>query len=396
MTEMKQLRWLLSLLLLLSFSAASGKADVPKAQGDYTLGADDVIDVSVANHGGFDRTLTILPDGKVTFPGVGEVTAAGRTAKAVAAEIQTALEKTMNNVSVVISVKEMHSRRVRIIGAVRSPGAFDLKPGWRLLDVVATAGGLSAKPSFVTARLIRGGVQTLPLNVTAAMTMPDSEANLRLEPDDLILFDELDAPSRQQVHVMGQVGRPGAYDLDSNLTLLTLMSEAGSATDKAALTRAYVLRGSAEIPINLRPLLVEGQPDAAVTNFKLKAGDVLFVPEIKTRYAVMGEVKSPGYYALPEKGAVTALQAFNLAGGQSGNADLKQAGIIRQINGKPTVIKVNLNLDSLLKKGELASNPALQPEDVLYIPPRKSGGFHWQDALAPLSALSILGFRIGR
>ena len=396
MTDLKQMRWRLALLLLLSFSVASVKADTGKAQGDYTLGADDVIDISVLNHSAFDKTLTILPDGKIAFPGVGEITAAGKTAKALAAEIQTALEKTMNNVGVVISVKERHSRRVRIIGAVRTPGGFDLKPGWRLLDVVAGAGGLSAKPALITARLIRGGVQTLPLNVTEAMATPDSEANLRLEPDDLILFDELDAPSKAQVHVMGQVGKPGAYDLDSNLNLLTLISEAGSATDKAALTRAYVLRGSVEMPINLRPLLVEGQPDAAVTNFKLKAGDVLFVPEILTRYAVMGEVKSPGYYALPEKSVVTALQAFNLAGGQGSNADVRQAGIIRQINGKPTVIKVNLNLDSLLKKGALASNPALQPDDVLYIPPRKSGGFHWQDALAPLSALSILGFRIGR
>ena len=396
MIKIKKMRWLLALLLLLSFPSARLEAEPVKAQNDYTLGADDVIDISVLNHGTFDKTLTILPDGKITFPGVGEIMAAGRTAKSVAAEIQTALEKTMNNVSVVISVKEMHSRRVRIIGAVRMPGAFDLKPNWRLLDVIAGAGGLSTKSALITARLIRGGVQTLPLNVTEAMAAPDTEANVRLEPDDLILFDELDAPSKTQVHVMGQVGKPGAYDLDSNLNLLTLVSEAGSATDKAALTQAYVLRGSKEIPLNLRPLLAEGKPDATITSFKLLSGDVLFIPEIQTRYTVMGEVKSPGYYAIPEKGNITALQAFNLAGGQSGNGDVKQAGIIRQINGKPTVIKVNLNLDTLMKKGELANNPTLQPDDVLYIPPRKAGGFHWQDALAPLSALSILGFRIGR
>ena len=392
---LKKMRWLMALLLLLSFSAARGGADTPAAQGDYTLGADDVIDISVANHSAFDRTLTILPNGKIAFPGVGEIMAAGRTQKAVAAEIQTALEKTLNNASVVVSVKEMHSRHVRIIGAVRTPGAFDLKPGWRLLDVIAGAGGLAAKPALITARLIRGGVQTIPLNVSDAMATPDGEANLRLEPDDLILFDELDAPSKAQVHVMGQVGRPGVYDLDSNVNLLTLVSAAGGATEKSALTKAYILRGGTEIPVNLRPLLVEGKPDAAITNFKLHPGDVLFIPEIQTRYAVMGEVKSPGYYALPEKGTVTALQAFNLAGGQSGAGDVKQAGIIRQVNGKPTVIKVNLSMDALLKKGELANNPVLQPDDMLYIPTRKSsGGFKWQDALAPLSALSILGFRL--
>ena len=102
---MKKMRWLAALLFLLCFSVGRGGADTAAAQSDYTLGADDVIDISVMNHSALDKTLTILPDGKIAFPGVGEVMVAGKTAKAVAAEIQTALEKTMNNVSVVISVK---------------------------------------------------------------------------------------------------------------------------------------------------------------------------------------------------------------------------------------------------------------------------------------------------
>lgn len=122
--------------------------------GQFVLGADDVIEITVRNHSELDHVLTVLPDGKLTFPTVGEMQAAGKTPRALAMEIQAELEKTLNNVGVTVVVKEAHSRRVRLIGAVRQAGAIDLKPGWKLFDAVIAAGGLSARPELVSGRLI--------------------------------------------------------------------------------------------------------------------------------------------------------------------------------------------------------------------------------------------------
>src|SRR5579862_6096458 len=93
------IRLSLCLLLLALPGAALAQIGPDKsakavADKDYLLGIDDVIEVTVTNHDDLDRTLTILPNGKINYPGVGEITAAGRTSRAVAEEIRAELDKT--------------------------------------------------------------------------------------------------------------------------------------------------------------------------------------------------------------------------------------------------------------------------------------------------------------
>ena len=356
----------------------------------FVLGPDDVIEVTVRDHSDLDHTLTVLPDGKIAFPTVGELQAAGKTPRDLAAEIKTELETTFNNIRVTVTVKEVHSRRVSIAGPVKTAGGFDLKRDWRVFDLVAAAGGLSAKPETITARIIRGGRQVLPVNLAEAMRAPQTESNVLLERNDLLLLDE-QTPQARQAQVIGQVGKPSVYSIEPDTTLLSLLAEAGNPTDKAALTRVYVLRNGAQIPLNLYPFLMEGKADETVTKFKIQPGDVVFVPTQEARYSVQGQVGKPAYYTYPEKGKVTVLDALNEAGGSSGG-DLSKAGVIRLIDGKYTVIPVNIDL--MLKKGDLSKNIALQPGDILFVPARSSKGNAIQNLLAPLSLLSILGFRL--
>lgn len=368
--------------------AAAPAAD--RATQEFTLGADDVIEVTVRDHVELDHTLTILPDGKIAYPTVGEMQAAGKTPRALAAEIQAELEITLNNIHVTVTVKEVHSRRVRIVGAVRAPGGFDLKRDWRVFDLIAAAGGLSAKPEQVTARIIRGGA-LVPVNVPEAMHAPQGSANLLLERDDLMLLDEQPVVKRQ-AQVVGQVARPSLYDLEPDATLLQVLAQAGNPTDKAALSRAYVLRDGTQIPVNLYTFLAEGKPDDGVTKFRMQAGDVVFIPAQEARFSVQGQVGKPAFYPYPEKGKVTVLDALNEAGGAA-NGDLSKAAIIRMTDGKYAATPINI--DQMLKKGDLTKNTVLQPGDMLYVPARSSRrGVGFQDVLAPLSLLGLLGIRL--
>lgn len=356
--------------------------------GAFTLGPEDVIEVTVRDHSELDHTLTVLPDGKIVYPTVGELQAAGKTPRALAAEIQKELETTLNNIRVTVTVKEIHSRRVRIVGAVKQAGGYDLKRDWRLFDVVTAAGGVSVKPEQITARIIRGGTQVLPVNLVEALRAPQSSANVALERDDLVLLDEVAAIHRQ-VQVIGQVVRPSVYDIEPDTTLLQVLATAGNPTDKAALTRVYVLRNGTQIPLNLYPFLMEGKADAPVTTFRMQPGDVVFIPAQESRFGVQGQVSKPAFYAFPEKGAVTVLDALNEAGGAP-TGDLSKAGIIRRVDGKYTIIPINI--EQMLKKGDLSKNVALMPGDMLYVPARSSRhGVGLQEILAPLSLLGILG-----
>jgi polysaccharide export outer membrane protein len=384
---MKILIAILALALLALFAPAV-RADGVAANA-YILGADDVLDITVDNHMDLNKTLTILPDGTISFPEVGNVKAAGKTPEELADALKTGLEKTRNMVNVIVSVKEVHSKHLRILGPVKSAGNYDFKPGWRLEDLIAMAGGLTAKTVRVTGRLVRVGMnKTIPLNLVEADLHPDGPANIALQPDDLIVLDEEDFV--RQVHVMGQVAKPGAFDLTEHLSVISLLAEAGSYTDKAWLGKAYIQRGDKQIPINLVPSVLESKNDDEVNNFVLQPGDVLVIPEAEDRYAVLGQVFKPGYFNMSEKEPTTMLQALSEAGGQTSDGDLSHASILRTVNGKTTAVSVNI--DEILKKGNLAKNVSLNKGDILYIPNRsRKTPLGIQDILSPISQILTFG-----
>jgi polysaccharide export outer membrane protein len=226
------------------------------------------------------------------------------------------------------------------------------------------------------------------LDLAAALEDPKSPANISLQRNDLILIEEIER-SKLLVNVLGQVARPGTLEIDDDMTLLALLTMAGNPTQNAGLSRAYVLRDGKEIPINLRPLLVEGKHDAEIETFKIKPGDVVFIPEIEERFAVMGIVGRPGYYVIPEKKKVTVIEALGMAGGQGPAADLRGAGLIRSRSGKPEMIKLDLN--ALLKKSNMAYNLTMQPDDILFIPERGKKGISLGEAFSSIYMWRYIG-----
>ena len=355
------MRRLILALLLLCFALPC----YAQSATEYLLGADDVLEIAVRNHSELNKAVTILSDGTVAFGEVGEFAAAGKTPRALALEIQAELEKTRKKITVIVSVKEVHSKRVRILGAVRLPNAYDLKRGWRLMDIVAVAGGLTAKPARINGRIIHASNKVTAVDTALAVAKPDTDSNPMLQVDDLIMLDEQEV-LKQTVNVLGQVAKPGTYELTENTTLISLIGDTGGATPTAALSRAYILRGTTRIPMNLSNILVKSEPDPVVTGFKLQLGDVLFVPESEQRIAVLGSVMRPGYYAIADRDKVTLLDALTIAGGQSADGDTRKAFIAHPLDNRPPT---PANIQDLLKKGK-GKEIVLRPGDVLYIPQR--------------------------
>lgn len=376
---------ILALLLTVAVCAAQEK---PEADPEYVLGPDDVIEIAVPSHSGLERTVNIMPDGRITFPRVGEVVAAGKTASELALELKNALEKTLNNVSVLVLVREMRANRVSIIGGVRQGGAFFMRGPWQLMDLLAAAGGLATQTNRVTGRLIRGRTEVINLDIAAAMKDPKSPANISLQRNDMVLIDQVER-AELLINVLGQVNRPGTIEISEEMSILDILTQAGNPTERAGLSRAYVLRDGKEIPVNLRPLLIEGKHDPYVETFKIQAGDILYIPEIEEQYAVMGIVARPGYFLIPERKKVSVLEALGRAGGQGQNADLRNAGIIRSRSGKPEMIKLDLN--ALLKKSNMVYNLTMEPEDILFIPERGKRGITFGEAFQSIYMWRYIG-----
>lgn len=186
-----------------------------------------------------------------------------------------------------------------------------------------------------------------------------------------------------RVSVLGQVTRPGVYELAQGATVLDALATAQGLAPDAGLGEARLMRGQdPPVVIDLERLLLRGE---LALNLPLLPGDALVIPEDPTgRVYVLGEVARPGI--MPLRGSLTALQALALAGGPTRRALLNRAHIIRRGRERSPTATVALttvtvakqsaagiqvlpvDLLKVIRDGDVARDLALQRGDVLYVP----------------------------
>ncbi len=134
----------------------------PDPPSGYTIGAEDILDVTVWNNTGISRTVPVRPDGKISLPLLDDVQAAGLTPKQLKADLTRRLAKYIGSPEVSVVVREIHSLKVAVIGEVRKPGRFDLRGRTSVLDAIALAGGFNdfARRSKMTIVRVQGSTVT--------------------------------------------------------------------------------------------------------------------------------------------------------------------------------------------------------------------------------------------
>jgi polysaccharide export outer membrane protein len=119
-------------------SGASG----PVERERYVIGSDDVLSISVWKEEGLSRQVRVRPDGRVSFPLVGDVDAAGRTAPQLEAELSRQLAAFVTAPAVSVVVDEVNSYKVYVMGEVAKPGPLPARSPVTVLEALALAGGL--------------------------------------------------------------------------------------------------------------------------------------------------------------------------------------------------------------------------------------------------------------
>jgi polysaccharide export outer membrane protein len=112
------------------------------ATAPYRIGVDDVLTISVWHEPDLSRTVPVRPDGQISLPLVGDMTAAGKTAVELQGELRVSLAKFVKDPEVNVIVSDIRSQRINVIGEVTKPGTFPLTQSMGVLDAVAQAGGL--------------------------------------------------------------------------------------------------------------------------------------------------------------------------------------------------------------------------------------------------------------
>ncbi len=356
---------------------------IGSAQQDPVIGPGDVLSIIVIGEPGLSGAYTVRGDGIIVFPLIGEVTAVGATPKELADRLAVALKRYLKNPRVQVSFQQVVPRKlfVHVLGQVLKPGSYEFQPGLSLAEVLAQAGGPTTRAALRKAVVIRKKKQ-IPVDLEALLMKGNANQNVLLEPGDVIVVPQLE----DRVHVLGEVTRPGYYDLKEGDRLLDVIQKAGWFTPKAGPDRISVMRnGGQQLKLDLVAFLQKGDGNH---NVPMVPGDVIFVPETDNRAAVIGEVKNPGSYIVRPGMRVVSLLLE--AGGPTDKANLKDVAIIRQVGGKSTVIRADV--EKFLKQGgEGGLNLEITAGDVVFVPERAKG-FTWEGFFEWLNRLTFFLF----
>ena len=122
---------------------------------EFLLGPEDVLEVSVWRNQDLSRSVVVRPDGKISLPLIGDVQASGLNASQVAAKIAAKLTEFKENPNVSVSLKEVNSYFIYVLGEVLKPGKYPLKSYVTVLQGISMAGGFTPFASKNRMQVIR-------------------------------------------------------------------------------------------------------------------------------------------------------------------------------------------------------------------------------------------------
>lgn len=166
-------------------------------EGDYRIGVDDLLQITVWRNPELSVTVPVRPDGKISVPLIGDVQAGGNTPTQVAAIIKDKLSTYIREPNVAVMLTQLRSHeflsRVRVTGAVRTPRSMPYRQGMTVLDVVLEAGGVNdfAVPNRTKVyRRLKTKVEVIDISLGDILNKGKLETNVEIKPGDVVTVPE--------------------------------------------------------------------------------------------------------------------------------------------------------------------------------------------------------------
>lgn len=228
--------------------------------------------------------LLVDSTGSVSVPDIGTVPVEGLSLDEAAQDIERELRRLDRFAKATVMLTLPDGHRATIIGAVGTPGVYMLRPGTRVADLVALAGGLRTADGEGTteiydladadaSRLMRDG-EALPLSVTEAIQGKPGH-NVRVRPMDLLYVPPMRG---SMISVLGSVNEQSRVPFHKGMRLTQALADAGGNTREADNGDIRIIRGPLSNPrvyrASLRALF-----SGEATDVELQKGDIIYVTE---------------------------------------------------------------------------------------------------------------------
>ena len=159
---------------------------------EYFIGPEDVLNITVWRNADLSREVTVRPDGRISLPLIGDITAVGRTPAQLSEDISSKLKEYKENPQVSIVIKEVNSYAIYVLGEVAKPGKYPLRSKTTLLQGITIASGFTqtaARNKMVVFRFAKDGQGQIKIKASYddIVLRDGSNQNIELKPGDQIV-----------------------------------------------------------------------------------------------------------------------------------------------------------------------------------------------------------------
>ncbi|WP_428773736.1 SLBB domain-containing protein [Vibrio sp.] len=329
---------------------------------DYVMESGDEISVQIYGKTNKQLALKIDREGKINLPELGPIAVSGQTFAQVRDQITQMVERKIIGVEVVVSMANMRTMQVYVVGEASNPGAYNVNGLTTITQALIASGGIEETGSLRNIQLKRKGKVVARLDLYDLLLKGDTSSDVRL-----LAGDTLFVPAKtSNLTIDGEVLRPAIYELRGSTTLASALNMAGGALPKAYLSKVNVRRHTAS---GIKQFTLD-MTKSAGRQFKLQSGDEVKLnpasANLRNAVALRGEVVRQGAQSFQPGMRVTDV-ITSIENDLKFSADLNYALLVREVDDSRNIEVLQFNLGNALRNPQSADNLALHEKDQIFV-----------------------------
>lgn len=328
---------------------------------NYVIGTGDEILIDITGNSEASYSLKVSPEGNINVEYVGVIPVNGLTVEAATARIRSRMSTVYSglrsgNTRLNVAIGNIRSIKVILAGEVQRPGTYTLPSLATAFNALYSSGGPTENGSFRSIEIIRGGRVVSTLDIYDFLVNGVMKNNMGLRDQDIIRVPVY----KSRIEIVGEVKRPGIFELLPGEEFSDLLRFAGDFTEEAYRARVKVLKNT-DIERSIADV-----SSSQFDSYKPASGDKYFVDRVLERFAnrvsIEGAVFRPGQYELSP--GLTLKQLIQKAEGLQEDAFLSRGYITRLRSDNQTQV-LSFSVSAILD-GSQADIPLMR-EDVVNI-----------------------------
>ena len=328
---------------------------------DYIVGPGDSVQIQLLGKTSDTYQLSVERDGAINFPELGPISVSGLKFSEAKELIQQRVSEQMIGVRAVISLGELRSIKVFVLGEAFKPGSYTVSSLSTMTNALFVSGGVTDIGSLRNIQLKRRGKIITRLDLYDLLLKGDTKNDARLLPGDVIYIP----PVGNTVGIKGEVKRPAIYELKGKLSLKALIKLAGGYSANAFPNMTQITRKNTS---GFTTVIDYDFSRTKMKNISLNNGDIIEIStvleELENVVRLSGAFQRARainwHKNLKLSDVIHSIKDFKQ------NTDLNIGLIVRREKPLMKVSVISFNLQGILEK-KLSADIALIPMDEVMV-----------------------------